>query len=244
MKSALSCLLAAVGVLLVLAVPRARAGPISWTYQATAVPPGDRIDPTYYPYQVSYGHNPPDSLPGFSVIDLFSAPATHELGSATITALNLTAGGWATTGMYGPIKVGYHVTLTLTDDASRASTSLVFAAEFDGIEGNGDLRSVVNRFNGGTTKELTLGSNFYKVTIGPYLVFPYQPWQPGQPPNLPDGAIDASVRVQPAAPAPEPSTLLLASLGLSCLGLGAWRRWPGGRGGQAGGPGTRKPASL
>jgi hypothetical protein len=113
----------------------------------------------------------------------------------------------------------YGLDVSLRDGASGATGTLSFTGRFDG----GFDKSFIqlnNTFTGLTTQSLTLGANIYTVTVGPYT-------SPGLPGTGAQGRIQADVTVQPQGgpPAsPEPSSLVLAGLGLSSLGLGIWRR--------------------
>ncbi|HEY7154824.1 MAG TPA: PEP-CTERM sorting domain-containing protein [Gemmataceae bacterium] len=72
--------------------------------------------------------------------------------------------------------------------------------------------NLTNTFLGSTTQTLTLGGNLYTVTIGPFV----------EPTSDEKGSISASITVQPTTAinsAPEPSSLMLACLGLPSLGL-------------------------
>jgi hypothetical protein len=112
----------------------------------------------------------------------------------------------------------------LTDRASGASGSLTFRGNLSGsIETIGpDRVDLTNTFLGPTTQTLTLGRNQYIVTIGPFA--------PPSPPTLSQGPIeyisaqDGSISVHVAVVTPEPSSLLLACLGLPPLGLAGWVR--------------------
>ncbi|HEY7424400.1 MAG TPA: hypothetical protein VH682_09250 [Gemmataceae bacterium] len=80
--------------------------------------------------------------------------------------------------------------------------------------------SLTNTFLGPTTQSLMLGGNLYTATIGPFDNPPSRGPDLGQLP----ATISASISVQPAAvqSAPEPSSLVLACLGLPSLGLARW----------------------
>jgi hypothetical protein len=106
----------------------------------------------------------------------------------------------------------YTLELTLTDLASHQHGTLTFGGIFDGSISK-LTSNLTNVFTGQTTQTLHLGSNLYTVTIGPYT-----------PPEPPDGmrlgaiGAHAQVDVRPTS-SPEPSSLLLAGLAVTTLGL-------------------------
>jgi hypothetical protein len=131
----------------------------------------------------------------------------------------------------------YSLILDLTDSASHQSGMLTFNGTLNGTVSTTSA-NIKNTFIGPLTQHLDLGGNLYTITIGPYAA-------PGIPDAIQTGSISAHLSVQPEGPvgggsggggsggstpppaqgAPEPSTLLLACLGLSALGLAGWRRW-------------------
>ena len=132
----------------------------------------------------------------------------------------------ATVGATGPgsgtavfSNQGYGLTMHLTDAASNTSADLKFGGAFSGTLGS--TFALTNSFTSPTTQSVTLGGNLYNVTVGLYV-----PPQPGKA-----GSIGANVTVngsgQPPVVnnVPEPTSFVLASLGLSALGLRCWRRY-------------------
>lgn len=84
--------------------------------------------------------------------------------------------------------------------------------------------SLTNTFTGPTTQTLQLGHNLYTVTLGP-VVLPQYFNAPDDGPDLSMGSISATISAQPLTNStPEPSSLLLACLGLPSLGLAGWFR--------------------
>jgi len=124
---------------------------------------------------------------------------------------------------FGGSSANYSLSLTLTDAASGASGSLTFSGNLSGEIGEGPS-DLWNTYLGPTTQSLKLGQNLYTVTMGSYvngsMLDPVAP-------TGTDGTISANISVQPigpVSPTPEPSTLLLACLGLPPLGLARWLR--------------------
>jgi hypothetical protein len=124
----------------------------------------------------------------------------------------------------------YSLIVDLTDSASNKSGMLTFTGSLNGTLSLTSA-NIKNTFIGPLTQHLDLGGNLYTVTIGPYAA-------PGIPDSTQTGSISAHVSVQPEGPTgggsggpvpppsrqtPEPSTLLLAGLGLSALGMAGWR---------------------
>jgi hypothetical protein len=99
------------------------------------------------------------------------------------------------------------------DNASQQTGDLTFTGAFNGTLGS--QSKLTNAFTGPTSQSIMLGGNDYTADIG--LFVPPQPGSPGQ--------IGANVTVLPGPPpaaardVPEPTTFLLASLGLSTLGM-------------------------
>jgi hypothetical protein len=110
------------------------------------------------------------------------------------------------------VKKPYHLTLKLEDDASRAKGSLTFSGLLSGTFA-WDTGHFTNRFTGHTTEAIHLGHYWYWVTIGPFIA----PTSDGRP-----GMIEAHVTVKHN---PEPSTWVLAGLGVVTLALATRRKW-------------------
>src|SRR5262249_24884960 len=125
--------------------------------------------------------------------------------------------------------------LFLKDDASGESTTLTFGGKFNGTL-TAFNANIKNTFTGETSQTVHLGDHDYTVTMTAYA-------PPGPPTAVNAGSITAHVGVDepvdpppsdgggattppPTSDAPEPSTMALASLGLSVLGIVRWRkRW-------------------
>lgn len=115
----------------------------------------------------------------------------------------------------------YALTLTLTDMASGVTGSLVWTGQFNGILSR-SFATISNEFTGLQEQSIKLGDNIFRVVIGPYVPPPI----PGASNN---GSIGARVYVTEdngggTIDTPEPSTMILAGLGASFLGLGSLRK--------------------
>ncbi len=238
-----ACLLAA--LLLGPAAGVAPAGPIRWTYQSSVAtqeyltPTGDLVD--------TYG----ELIPLFSAgmdrangeVALWGAPPTAAAGDARVAALTLSAAGypvwdhvpegaprWEVGSLGGSFSVQLALSLSLTDLASGASGSVGFPGRADGAiwfgdpwDGGGGWFSVTLGLGGPLSRSLVLGHGLYTVTL------PASSAVEGVPDindraeflSVPVPALAADVTVRPT---PEPSGLLLSTLGLGALGAAvAWR---------------------
>lgn len=114
----------------------------------------------------------------------------------------------------------YALNLHIVDQASGQGGTLHFAGRLDGTL-SADHANITNTFLGQTTLQLVLGSNLYTVMLNSYA-------PPGPPGAFNHGAISATAQVTVApvtvATLPEPTSLVLASLGAAGLGLTARRR--------------------
>ncbi|HTU20882.1 MAG TPA: PEP-CTERM sorting domain-containing protein [Gemmataceae bacterium] len=126
--------------------------------------------------------------------------------------------------LFGGPSGNYSLNLALTDLASGASGSLTFRGNLSGTVSLNQV-DLTNTFLGPTTQTLTLGGHQYTVTIGPFV--PPGPLTRnysyvGTPTYFsePDGSISVTVQVT----TPEPSSLMLACLGLPLFGLSRWFR--------------------
>jgi hypothetical protein len=117
-----------------------------------------------------------------------------------------------------------NVTFNLIDDNSGKSIALPFTGFFNGSLMNGGTNLKFNVGNP-SAKTFNLGSNEYTVAFGLY-----SPPSPGQ-----GGTVGVNVVVvpqgstpppggPPVTEAPEPTSMVLAGLGLSALGLRSWLR--------------------
>ncbi len=129
-------------------------------------------------------------------------------------------------------NTNYSLILDLSDSASHKSGMLTFTGSLNGTLSLSSA-NIKNTFIGPLTQHLDLGGNLYTVTIGPYAA-------PGIPDATQTGSISAHISVlpdssgggggsggstpPPSNSAPVPSTLLLAGLGVSVLGLAGWWR--------------------
>ncbi len=200
-------LLLTIGVLLGLAAPAARADS-AWYYQTTATNSSGTSN-------IVWSTHPSPSQP-WGGIELLAPSYGSAVGNREIVMTNLRAFSCAPS--HAPERfenAGYHLSLTILDVASNASGTVSFSGLF-----NGSLSHVIadirNTFGGEMTKAIQLGDNLYTVTLGNYA-------PPGPPSSGLLGGITAFVTVAPMH-TPEPSTLLLASVGGAFLGLNAWRK--------------------
>jgi hypothetical protein len=186
---------------------------------------------SFVPWTYNWGRSPiaiQANAPGTGGISL-TDEATHEAsGSSDVVATNLRTFSAAT--RTSPDRFTdkvYTLNLFLKDSDSGESATLSFNGKFDGTL-TASNANITNTFTGDTTKTVHLGSHDYTVTVGSYA-------PPGPPAAANAGSITAHVGVdEPVDPPPlgggtgslpEPSTLILSCLGLSCLGLRSSRKW-------------------
>jgi PEP-CTERM motif len=146
----------------------------------------------------------------------------HAAGSTGVLATQLApagAGGISDLNLFTLDNVPYTLELFVRDDTSKSAGRLDFHGTFNGFYTYQDADVRLNFAD--PVQSMTLGGNRYVVAIGPY-VAPGPANQSGL--VIPTGSISAHVDVQLANTVPEPSTLTLAGLGVSFLGVAAWRR--------------------
>jgi hypothetical protein len=114
----------------------------------------------------------------------------------------------------------FTLTISLTDETTKQSGSLTFSGLFNGTLNSGAAK-IVATITGNLVQSIVLGSNTYTVSMGQ----PNQFAAPSPPNSTNLGSISANVGVDvsggPPPSSPEPTSLLLAGLGLTA-GAGAW----------------------
>jgi hypothetical protein len=203
--------LSALLVLIVVATCQIRADYLNWTYTATFQVPGITVN------------TPSNGGATVAVTDY----GTPQPGGANIpvqayeTSTNSTA----------PIsfnKATYDLALKITDSATQDSGTLHFTGSLTGTM-TATTSTVVDSFTPVTSNSLTLDGHTYTVNI---------PTVTLAPPTSPQQNVMASVSVTNALPGgtpppppspppptnstPEPTSLLIGSLGFSCFGAGCW----------------------
>jgi hypothetical protein len=221
MKRSTLLLTAAIALLVSLG-HSARADQIAWTYSWQRDPVSIAAD-----------------TPGTGGVSLTNESLPkNAAGNSDIVATNLRAFSSALPDAPDKLVTGgaYTLSLTLTDSASGSSGTLTFTGKLSGTFSASNA-NITNVFDSPTTQSLKLGDNTYNVVIGPYS-------PPGPPSATNAGSIAAHVTVNGGVTnggggdnggggnngggtvqdVPEPSTMLLAGLGLSFLGGAAWRK--------------------
>lgn len=196
--------------LLLLADTSARADLISWGYN---------WEPSSTKIAANAG--------GSGYLSLTDEPANSATGSSNTIVTNLHAVSTASVSSpdtFNQAPVSF--ALQLTDTASKASTTLTFSGYFSGTI-TGDSSNIQLTITSPKTESVTLGGNTYAVAIGNYT-------PPGPSGAVNAGSLNAFVTVTAGSggggvisSVPEPSTALLASLALPCLGWFPWRKRKG-----------------
>jgi hypothetical protein len=192
---------------------RSEAGLIPWSYQWSAEPTVVDADP------LGPHHRPTGGItltPG--AIAITGGNPGVALGSAAIVAVNLTAFAFSPRPdgkPYSFTNASYRLGITLTDVDSNKSGTLHFAGVFDGdlTDSNVNLHT---HFTSAEKQALILGQHCYTVSLTTYT-------PPDPPAEGGAGNISALVNVSPAS-APEPSTLVLAGMGLAGAVFSGLRR--------------------
>ncbi len=154
--------------------------------------------------------------------------STPQLGAATIPLLIAST----STAYNEPIKFqgvlgstpAYFLTMTLTDNATHQYGTITFSGSLWGSLTK-TSSNVVARFDPINSDGMTsLGSvdDGYAITV---IIPPVTLAPPNSPPQEIMATVSV-VKVHSSPATPEPSALLLGSLGISGLGVGCWRqRW-------------------
>jgi hypothetical protein len=214
------CLIVSTAVVILpwLAGARAQADVIHWTASGRGL--GPNLLPEYGVAFIS-----PQNGVG-AAISLLPGKTTSGSNSGSVVAVKLVAGGIPDrmdTAIFGGPSANYSLSLMLHDDDVSDSGSLTFRGNLSGWIDTDDSAHFTNTFLGPTTQSLILGTlpgrprRLYTVTIGPFV----------SPSLFDPGSISAAIDVQPGPavePTPEPSSRILACLGLPSLGLAGWLR--------------------
>ena len=207
------------------------ANPIYFDFQSLVYPgsnSGQSGDPLAPGSVVNFAPALPASQAGAW---LESSAGTQVAGSGSINIANL---GWQVSpsndwfpGTPSPFNAQpFEFALTLTDDASHAQGTLYFQGTFSLVPGYaGNVDSGILSLTP-SIQTLDLGHNSYTVDLSQQTTWVTQ--QQWELMAAYGGGYDvqAQVTVQPLSiqAAPEPSSLLLACLGLAPLGLSRWLR--------------------
>jgi PEP-CTERM motif len=164
----------------------------------------------------------PSTNINFSNLAATNYTTSSALPVVSVPATNLTISSSASSTVTFSGAV-YSLSLKITDGPSGATGIFNFTGTLSGtITQTGAW--VNNVFNTPTSITKTIGADTYTVTLSGYV-------PPGTPTSINTvGGIGATITVVPGNSSgsphgtPEPSTLVLAGLGMAFTGLGAWRR--------------------
>ncbi len=150
--------------------------------------------------------------PGSGYIALTDEGLKSAAGNSFLVATNLQAHSTASSASPDTFtNKPYTLGLYLQDQDSHQSGTVSFTGEFNGTL-TANSSNIANTFTGQTTRTLTLGDHLYTVTIGPYTA-------PGPTGAVNSGSIAAraEVTISTIFHLPEPSSFVLAVLGMSGL---------------------------
>ncbi len=200
--------LSALLVLMVVATCQIRADYLNWTYTATFQVPGITV-------------NTPSNGGGTVTLTDYASP---QPGGTSIAVQAYETASSATTPIsFNNLK--YDLALQITDSATHDSGTLHFTGSLTGTL-TATTSTIVDSFTPVTSNSLTLDGHTFTVKM---------PTVTLAPPTSPQANIMASVSVTspgggtggtppppPSNGTPEPTSLLLGSLGISILGIGRW----------------------
>jgi hypothetical protein len=193
---------AALGLLL-LPGAAARAEPI-WSYSWSSSPVVTSND---------------GSLGKVTLLPSSGGPITgNAFGQNFLLASSLEASVGTTTGTATFTGRKWDLTMHLSDLASQTSHDFSFSGALSGTLGK--VNSLTNTFFSPTTLSFKFANgNLYTVSIGLF-----KPPIPGTPGQIGANVLVSGASGPPINNVPEPTSLVLAGLGLSALGVRYWRR--------------------
>jgi hypothetical protein len=219
--------------LLLVAVPRAAAEPITWSYQGQVVTTGPSTDYNGKPLgpHVLVSTDFPDGVINASSRTEFADVTGTGSGSTSVTAFQMRANTYFAGGSFFKNLHTFNLGFAIRDTASGVTGTISFQGTVDGFmktvmtpppQGTGWANLQVG-FTGATQKSLVLGDHLYKVSIDPFLFQAVQDLNGIKTFPITTAYQNVPINVQ-VSDVPEPSTLALAVVGLSGLGLRVWRR--------------------
>ncbi len=157
-------------------------------------------------------------------VSFTNEPTKSAVGDSDVVVTNLRVSSTANPNTPDALKTngGYSVVLTLGTSAngSPMSGTLTFTGTLTGTFSSASA-NVANKFGPHSTQTLTLGNYLFTVSLVAYT-------PPGPPDQVNAGSISAHVSISNIHTAgggsPEPSSMLLAGMGLTFLGGAAWRK--------------------
>jgi len=154
--------------------------------------------------------------PGQASILFSNEPGGSALGTTSIVAANMKTSSSADPSAPGTFtNAPYSLSLAILDQASGKAGNLTFSGTLNGAVSSGSA-ILLNTYTSPETGSVQIGGHVYTVKIGPFA-------PPGPPSANISGSVSALATVT-VADAPEPSTLMLAGMGVSLFGGWWWKR--------------------
>jgi hypothetical protein len=170
-----------------------------------------RADFIPWSYSFSVNPNPVTSNDGSASVNFATTSGTHTGSNDSFLATTLTGSG-STNAAFS--SRGYTFTMHLTDLASSTSANLSWTGAFSGNSPFNLTNKVPN-----PNQTVTLGQHEFTATLGAFV-----PPVSGKAGSLQVQVIATTPNGGPVNQVPEPTSLLLAGVGLSALGARAWWR--------------------
>jgi len=158
-----------------------------------------------------------------AAVTFTNEPTQLAVGDSDVVATNLRANSTAKGKDVDVVKNGnYSLTLVVSNlsDPGSPSATFTFHGKLSG-KWSTENANIANAFAADNLQTKSIGSFNFTVFLQAYT-------PPGPPDQKQVGSISAHVSISTGSidhqPAPEPSTMILSGLGMTFLGMAAWRK--------------------